>query len=459
MDWREFFKGKKVTQLGLGLLGRGVNDALFLARHGAILTVTDKKTSEQLAPSIEKLAEFKDKIKFVLGEHKLENFRDCDFVLKAAGVPLDSPEIVEARKNNIPIEMDASLFAKLAPKDVTIVGITGTRGKSTTTHLIYHILKMALNHSSERTIGQAGKKVFLGGNVKDMATLPLLQEVQSGDYVVLELDSWQLQGFGEAKISPHVAVFTTFMDDHLIYYKNDRDLYFVDKAYIFQNQKDGDFLIVGEQVAEKIQKATPSISPTIARASDLPSDWKINLLGEHNRVNIACAVFAARALQIDDGVIKEAVETFQGVPGRLELVREINGIKIYNDTTATTPAAVRAGLSALDPDSKKNIIHIVGGFDKGIDLGEMIEAMKKHCKAIVFLPGSGTDKLISTFQFPISNEFSMFNVSNMKEAVTKAFELATSGDVILLSPGFASFGLFKNEYDRGEQFDREVKNL
>lgn len=455
MDWRNFFKGKRVTQLGLGLLGRGVNDALFLVKHGAILTVTDKKNTEQLAPSIEKLAEFKDKIHFVLGEHKLEDFKYADFILKAAGVPLDSPEIAEARKNNIPIEMDASLFAKLAPKGVTIIGITGTRGKSTTTHLIYHILKTALSHSSERTTGQAGKKVFLGGNVKDLATLPLLEEVKSGDYVVLELDSWQLQGFGEAKISPHIAVFTTFMDDHLIYYKNDRDLYFSDKANIFRNQKNGDVLIAGEQVAEKVKSAKPPISPRVARAADVAL-WETNLIGQHNRGNIACAVEAARALKIDESVIKSAVESFKGVPGRLEFIREIKGVKIYNDTTATTPAAVVAGLSALDPESRKNIIHILGGSSKGVDVGELTDAISKHTKAAVLFPGSGSDLLKAESQ---KLKAPLHEVSTMPEAVSKAFVLAIKGDIILLSPGFASFGLFQNEYDRGEQFNQEVKRL
>ncbi len=441
--WKDFFKGKRVTQLGLGLLGRGVNDALFLAKHGAILTVTDKKTAKELEVSIEKLAEYKDAITFVLGEHRLENFRECDFVLKAAGVPLDSPEIAEARKYAIPVEMDASLFAKLAPKGVTIVGITGTRGKSTTTHLIFHILK------------EGGKRAFLGGNVRDIATLPLLEEVQSGDYVVLELDSWQLQGFGEANISPHVSVFTTFMDDHLLYYKNDRDLYFADKANIFKNQKKGDVLIVGEQVAEKINGTKPPVSPIIAHVTDVAS-WKTNLIGEHNQLNIACAVLAARALKIDEALIKEAVETFKGVPGRLEFIREINGVKIYNDTTATTPAAVSVGLTALDPEAKKNIVLICGGFDKGIDAGELVEVISKHTKEIILLPGSGSEKLLSLISH-LSSQIS--RVSTMSEAVAKAVKCAKQNDIILLSPGFASFGLFKNEYDRGEQFDREVKNL
>ena len=168
MDWKKYFKGKKVTQMGLGLLGRGVGDAAFLAECGAKLIVTDLKTEEELKPSLSKLRKYKN-ITYHLGGHRLEDFRDRNFILKAAGVALDSPFIAEARRHRIPVEMDASLFAKLAPKDITIVGVTGTRGKTTTAVLTYEILK------------SARKKVFLAGNIKDTATLPLLKKVKSGD--------------------------------------------------------------------------------------------------------------------------------------------------------------------------------------------------------------------------------------------------------------------------------------
>ena len=142
-NWQNFFKGKKVTQMGLGLLGRGVGDADFLARYGAEVLVTDLKSEKELALSLKKLRKY-SQIKFVLGGHKLEDFRNKDFILKAAGVPLNSHYIAEARKNKIPIEMDASLFFKLMPKGVTFIGITGTRGKTTTAYLIYEIIKKFL---------------------------------------------------------------------------------------------------------------------------------------------------------------------------------------------------------------------------------------------------------------------------------------------------------------------------
>ena len=223
--------------MGLGLLGRGVGDTLFLAECGADLIVTDLKTKEQLASSLKILSKYKN-ITYRLGEHNLEDFRDRDMILKAAGVPLDSIYIAEARNNKIPVEMSASLFDKLA--GIKIIGVTGTRGKSTVTHLIAQILK------------QDNKKILLGGNVRGVSTLQLLKKVKKDSIALFELDSWQLQGFGDAKISPNISIFTTFLDDHLNYYKGNRELYFNDKANIFKYQKKGDIFVAGEGVVKQL---------------------------------------------------------------------------------------------------------------------------------------------------------------------------------------------------------------
>ena len=422
--WRDYFKGKKITLMGLGLLGRGINDAKFLAEMGAELIVTDLKTAEQLETSLKQLKKY-SQIKFVLGEHRLEDFKDRDFILRAANVPLDSIHLAEARKNGIPIKMDASWFAELAPAGVTLIGITGTRGKSTTTQMIYEILTQ-------------GHRVFLGGNVKGVATLPLLKKVKTGDILVLELDSWQLQGFGEEQISPQIAVFTNFFPDHLNYYKGDMKQYLADKENIFKYQKAGDTLIRGESVEK------------------LPKSWKLKVLGEHNRVNAACAVAVARALKIPDKMIRKTIENFTGVAGRLELIRTKRGVKYYNDTTATSPEAVIAALEALgDP---KKIILIAGGADKNFPEESVANLVNKllKVKQVILLPGTGTEK--------VKGQNSKFEeVRDLAEAVKVAQNKAKTGDTVILSPGFASFGPppggFKNEYDRGAQFNKLIKQL
>jgi len=448
MDYKDYFKNKKVTVMGLGLLGRGVGDTAFLAKNGAEIIVTDLKSEEALKESLKKLSKYKN-ITYRLGEHNFADFCNRDFILKAAGVPLDSPYIAEARKNNIEIEMSASLFSKLA--NLSIIGVTGTRGKSTVTHLLDHILKTAK------------KKVLLGGNILGVSTLALLPESKKVDYALFELDSWQLQGFGESKNSPHIAIFTTFYPDHLNYYKNNLNDYFKDKSYIFKNQKKGDILILGKQVqhfirhrvSNKVLERRKRQGRFIVPDVKLPKGFKLSIPGEHNIYNATLAVEVARTLGIKDTIIKKALKNFKGVEGRLELIRKVKGISFYNDTTATTPDATIAALHALKPESKNlkaSVILIMGGSDKGLEMTELLKILPSFSKKVILLSGSGTERVKSLIK-------DFIEVDSMKEAIISARQFAKRGDIILLSPAFASFGMFKNEFDRGAQFVKIVKKL
>jgi len=462
VSYKNYFKGKKITVHGLGLLGRGLGDVIFLANCGANLIVTDLKTKEQLEPSLKTIrkkvgeANYK-KINFVLGEHRLEDFSNRDFVLQSAGIPLNSIHIAEAKKNKIPIKMDASWFAELALSEVEglkIIGLTGTRGKSTTTHLIYEIIK------------GSGKRVFLGGNVRGIATLPFLAKVRKNDIVVMELDSWQLQGFGDSQISPDFSVFTNLMVDHQNYYSSvatakkvsPMDLYFADKANIYRWQNEGDYLVAGQEIAKRIKTEKIKGQLIVPDSRIVPKNWKIKLLGEHNRWNIIYAVAMARLLEIPEKIIKKTVENFSGIPGRLELVREINGVKFYNDTTATTPDGVVAAIKALEK-YKGKILLLGGGADKNLDYATYAKVVRQNVKALALFRGAATDKILAKFPRSVLGKDWVKVFDNMKEAFAWAKSQAKRGDVVLLSPGAASFGIFKNEYDRGDQFNKCVKGL
>ncbi len=434
MDARAHFRGKRITVMGLGLLGRGLGDARYLAECGAELIVTDLKKREALESSITQLKSFPN-IRFTLGEHRLEDFRDRDLILKAAGVPLDSLYIAEAKKHNIPVRMSADLFAEIS--GIPIIGVTGTRGKSTTAHMLHAILT------------EAGRPTLLGGNVRGVSTLALLPDVTPAHTAVLELDSWQCQGFGEARMSPHIAVFTTFYPDHMNYYKDDMDAYLADKANIFLNQKADDVLVLGKQCAatiiekygERIESKT-----LVADELKLPDTWTLKIPGMHNRYAAALALVAARAIGISDDASRKALESFAGVPGRLELITEKNGVKIYNDTTATTPEATLAALAALDAT---RTVLIMGGADKGLDMAPLVSKLS-GVKRVVLLAGSGTDRIKGGLpDAPVYGTLAL--------AVEDAFAHVKKGDSILLSPAFASFGMFANEFNRGDQFNELVK--
>jgi UDP-N-acetylmuramoylalanine--D-glutamate ligase len=433
VDVHEQYKGKKITVMGLGVLGRAVGDAEYFAECGAEVTVTDMKSETQLGPSIQRLKKFPN-VKFVLGGHNTDDFIHTDMVLKAAGVPLNSPYIDAAVEAGVHIVMSTALAAREAQKaGAIIVGITGTRGKSTTTHMIYHVL-----HS-------LGKRAHLGGNVRGVSTLALLPHVQNGDVLVLELDSWQLQGFGDLRVSPDIAVFTNLMLDHQNYYPTMEE-YFEDKACIFRFQKEGNVLIAGNEIVKKIIASHPPILPVVP--PPLPDDMHLSVLGEHNRENASLARLALHALHLSYEKIDEQLADFQAVDGRLQYIEEKRGVKIYNDNNATTPEATVAALHALK-EHKGKIVLLAGGSDKGLPFGELAAEVLTHCKAVVLLRGTGTDHLKHMIPDAVLAE-------TLTDGVNLAFQKAGKGDVILFSPACASFGMFSNEYERNDEFIRLI---
>ncbi|MEZ4103706.1 MAG: UDP-N-acetylmuramoyl-L-alanine--D-glutamate ligase [Candidatus Paceibacterota bacterium] len=445
MNFQDYFKGKKVTVMGLGLLGRGVGDALFIAESGAKeVIVTDLKSEKELAVSVSKLKDLPN-IKFVLGKHEKEDFENVDLVLVSAGVPQDSEYLRHASEAGVPLKQSASLFAELSK--IPIIGVTGTRGKSTVTGMVHHVLSVV-----------TGEKILLGGNVRGVSNLKLLNEVKEDSLCVMELDSWQLQGFGWSGLSPQVAVFTNFMEDHLNYYgvggktkEEAMELYFKDKAQIFLHQDESGTLITTPEVFEWIKKIFPDLhlkqEIRLTDSSVIPEDCLLAMPGEHNRLNAALAYEALKSLSLSDEEIFEGLTSFSGVEGRLQLVKTIDNVRIYNDNNATTPQATKVALEALDIGNK-NIILIAGGADKNIDLISLTEAIKEHCKQVFLTPGNGTDKLVDE----MNGNVNIVVTEGLKQAFVKAREVAKNGDIILFSPAFSSFAQYKNEYERNDEF-------
>jgi UDP-N-acetylmuramoylalanine--D-glutamate ligase len=441
----DYFKDKRITVMGLGLLGRGIGDAAFIAESGAKeVIVTDLKSADELSASVDSLKDFSN-ITFVLGEHRLGDFENVDMVLVAAGVPMDSVYLAHAKAHNVPLKQSAALFAELS--HVPIIGITGTRGKSTVTHMIHHVLSVT-----------TGEEILLGGNVRGISNLQLLKQVKEDSLCVMELDSWQLQGFGWAGISPAVAVFTNFMEDHLNYYTRGgksqaeaMDLYFLDKAQIFLHQEESGVLVTTPDVFTRAQKLPGTIGQEVvlADSSVLPEDMLLSMPGEHNRLNAALAYEALKAVGLTEEEIFAGLASFPGVEGRLQLIATLDGVRVYNDNNATTPQATTVAIRALKAE-EPNIVLIAGGADKGIDTTELVAAIVAHVKSLILLPGSGTDALVAALGVVEYDSFVV--VENLKVAVEEARLAATVPEVILFSPGFASFSQYKNEYERNDEF-------
>jgi UDP-N-acetylmuramoylalanine--D-glutamate ligase len=447
MNFQDYFSGKRVTVMRIGLLGRGVGDTAFLAEMGAEVHVVDDASAEVMKPSVDALKEYTN-VRFTFGPYREQDFIETDFVLVGAGTPLDMPVLEAARTRGVPIKQSAAWFAELS--SVPIIGVTGTRGKSTVTHMIHHVL-------SEAT----GEKILLGGNVRGVSNLQLLKEVHEDALCVMELDSWQLQGFGWAKRSPQIAVFTNFMEDHLNYYMaggRDKEeamrLYFDDKANIFKYQEESGVLVTTPAVFDRIKTlAGVALGQQVILAdmSIIPEDSLLAMPGEHNRLNAALAYEALRAVSLTDEEIFAGLASFSGVPGRLEYLGERDGVKIYNDNNATTPTATIAGLRAVGNKDDKNVILIAGGSYKNVDPNPLVAEIPLYCKKVVLLPGTGTDIIKDVVEAEM--------VDSMTEAVKAGLAVGEPGDVLLFSPGFASFGLFKNEYERNDIFVDAINDL
>ncbi|KKQ53642.1 MAG: UDP-N-acetylmuramoylalanine-D-glutamate ligase [Parcubacteria group bacterium GW2011_GWD2_38_11] len=451
--------------MGIGLHGGGVGTVKFLVTQGAKVIATDLRTKEQLGASLEKLKGLKN-VEYVLGHHRMEDFSKVDMVIKNPAASWSDKHIKFALENKVPVEMDSSLFFKICKNK--IIGVTGTKGKTTTATLIYEILK---------TVGKNPIKIGIG----QVSVLDKLLLLKKDSVVVFELSSWRLSGLGRAKLSPHIAVFKNIMPDHLNYYGT-MEKYFQDKKYIFTNQKPKDWLVMNND-DELLKEATKEVSAQVVRFSYQPlkrsravfiEDEAIYLNngidvkklaaikdvlipGRHNLSNVMAAIGAVYAFGISAVEIKKALPQLKGVAHRLEFVRELRGVKYYNDTAATIPDAAISGLNAFE----KPIILIAGGTDKNLDFTEFAGEILEKTKNTILLKGNATEKILEKLRKIASEEFlgNIETVSSMAEATTLAQKKAEQGDVVLLSPGAASFGLFANEFDRGDKFRDAVKKL
>jgi len=436
---KNIFKNKKVLIMGLGLHGGGVAVAKFFYKQGADVLVTDLKTEAQLKDSIEKLKGLE--VKYTLGGHKEADFIWADLIMKNPDVASTSPYLEIARKNNIAIETDVSLFFSLSK--AFVIGVTGTKGKSTTASLIYHLLKPKY------------KRIFLAGNI-GISPLELLPKIKNTDTVVLELSSFELE---DLKQSPNMAVITNIMPDHLNRYASMTE-YVEAKKTIFKYQKKKDFLILNEDdsiVRQFAKEANGKVYYFSWNKSPEKIDLsKFKLLGRNNTANLSAAIEVAKILKVSAKTIEKEIESFKGVSSRQEFIEEIGGVKYFNDTTATIPEAV---ISAIDSLSEKfenaKIFLICGGVYKGVEYKKMAEKIREKNIEVILLPGNASDKIKES----LLNYDKINEVSNMPEAVEKASKLAKAGDLVILSPAASSFNMFKNEFDRGEQFVKAVKDL
>ncbi len=423
--------GCRVVVMGLGLHGGGVGVAQYLAAQGARVTVTDLRDEATLRPSLAALAGLP--LRYVLGRHEEDDFRQADLVVRNPAVPLESPFLAVARAAGARIEMESSLFIEACPS-AFVVGVTGTKGKTTTTVLLSQMLAAAGHH------------VITAGNLR-VSMLSQLGEITPESRVVLELSSWQLEAFVPHRYSPPLAVVTNVLPDHLNRYR-DMDDYAAAKEINIRFQGPGDIAVLnkGNAYTGRFGARAPGQVVWFSGQDDIPGAADSPLRGVHQRENMAAAAAAARAWGVDAAAMAAAIKDFSGVPHRQELVRAWRGIRFINDTTATMPTATVACIEAT-PGPK---ILILGGADKRLDftgLAQTLDVHRESIRGIVLVEGSATDRLAAALRLPVAGRF-----GSLEQALGQAVALARAGDAVILSPGCASFGMFQHEFERGETF-------
>ncbi len=458
---RDFFRHRRVLVVGLGLHGGAASAVRWLYRQGAKVRVQDMKTANELKPTLQKLKRLR--VTWHLGGHSLDDVKWAEFVYINQGVPDTNPVVRRARQLGRPLLNETTIFFERCP--CPIIGITGTRGKSTTTLLLGHILSAARRRS------------VVSGNVRQAMMLDVLDRLRPNMTAVLELSSFQLEYLPLVRRSPHVAVMTNLMVDHLNRY-NGMNEYSQAKKNIFRYQRSDDIAIVNAQ-NRWTRQAVASTPATIwwfqtsgQRGQDgltVRADWVIEyhrgttrrlfpvadvqLRGRHNLENILAAVAVARSLNVTAAQIHRAIKTFTGVPSRQETIRTWRGHDFVNDTTATTPDGTIAALDVFP-----QAIFIVGGTDKRLKFSTLAKKLLVSRIRIVFLPGTGTTKLLAALRRQGDRRQHHIALS-MKDAVQQAIRLSRPKQTIVLSPGAASFGLFVHEFHRGDEFTRAVREL
>ncbi len=457
-DFEKFLSGKKVAIIGLGVSNLPMLD--YLHNLNAKVSIFDKKDREKFEEEVISKIE-KYNFNLFTGENNLENLNGFDIIFRSPSCRPDKPEILKEVERGAILTSEIEMVLKLAP--CKIIGVTGSDGKTTTTSLIYAILK------------DAGYNCFLGGNIG----IPLFTEIKNmtpNDIVVLEMSSFQLMNM---EVSPNISVITNIAPNHLDIHKSYEE-YIDSKKNIFRNQKENDTLVLNydNEITKKFIKEAKGNVIYFSSKSKLDNgvifddglikickdgirrhvlaQKDMKLRGIHNCEN-ACAAIAATAslVSVEDQI--KTIEDFSGVEHRLELVRNINGINWYNDSIGTSPSRTIAGLNSFN----EKIVLIAGGYDKHLDYTPIAKPIVNNVSKLILM-GATADKIHDAVIKELTLEHKsmpIYHCNTLKETVELANQIAEEGEIVLFSPASASFDLFKNFAERGNKFKELVNEL
>lgn len=457
-EFNTYLKNRKVAVIGLGVSNLPLLD--YLNKMSSNVTVFDDRNIEQIPKDIiDKITKYE--FSFSFGENNLEKLVGFDIIFRSPSCMPTRKELVLEEQKGAIVTTEIEMLMEMAP--CKIIGVTGSDGKTTTTSLIYEIVK------------KAGITAHLGGNI-GYPLFTKLAQINEDDVIVLELSSFQLMNM---TVSPDIAVITNISPNHLNIHK-DYEEYIEAKKNIFKNQKEDGILVLnydneitkdckkdanGKVVyfssKEKLEDGVIVDKDVIKECEDrirkhIISTKDIHLRGMHNYENVSAAIAATKSF-IDIDTIVSAVKDFKGVEHRIEFIRELDGVKWYNDSIGTSPTRTMAGLNSFD----EGIVLIAGGYDKHLDYEPLAKPIVEKVKSLILI-GQTSEKIYKVVTEELQEqgkELDIYKCSEFKEIVEVARKVAKSGQVVLFSPASASFDLFKNFADRGDTFKELVNKL
>jgi UDP-N-acetylmuramoylalanine--D-glutamate ligase len=432
-------RNKRVTVAGLGRFGGGIAVTRWLVEQGAArVLVTDKDPAEKLADSVKKLEGLP--VEFRLGEHREEDFAGVDLVVTSPALPPTNTYLAAAKNAGVPVTTEIRLFVERCPN--TIVGVTGTKGKSTTSTLLHRMLS-------------ARYKAWVGGNLGG-SLLSDLPKMEKSDLVVLELSSYMLWWLGGMRWSPHVGLVTIISSDHLEWH-GDVPAYVDAKRNLVRYQRPDDYAVLNEEDEVSASFAHATAGKVILFGLRDCKPFETKLPGAHNQLNAQGAFAAAHVFGVTWDEAQAAIRDLDPLPHRLQLVCEKDGVRWVNDSIATVPDAAVAALESFPPH---RVIQIVGGHDNGTPMTVLCNALGERAKAALCVGPTGKRIMqgIEGSSLP-AGACGVYDCGDLETAVKTARTIAKAGDVVLLSPGCKSYGDFVNFEQRGETFAKLVREI
>ena len=446
-EFEDFIRFRKIAIIGLGVSNIPLID--YMHEKKAKVTVFDDREFEKIPEEITKKIE-NYKFEYSFGKDNLKKLKNFDIIFRSPSCLPTRTELVEEEKRGALVTTEIEMLMKMCP--CKIVGVTGSDGKTTTTSLIYSILK------------EAGYNTYLGGNI-GTPLFTKISEIKPDDIVVLELSSFQLMGM---KVSPHIGVITNITPNHLNIHKDyqeyidaKKNILNYDNAITRECAKEALGKVVYFSGKNKLEDGLIVDDKIIKECKDgirkhLLDTQEVLLRGEHNYENIATALAATRTL-VDTDIAIKAIKKFKPVEHRLEFVREINKVKWYNDSVSSSPTRTIAGLKSFDEE----IVLIAGGYDKNLDYTPIAKPIIDNVKALILM-GQTSGKIFEAVKEELEKQnkkLKIYMCNSLEETVNLAKKVSKPNQIVLFSPASASFDMFKNFADRGIQFKNLVNKL